>query len=117
MVNFIILVEQRFLNLRACDDYHGVVRGRIAYCVIVLVVNLQFWLVCRQRFLESRTRLTSKADFFQLIFWVRPIFLVEGKWFLERHSLQHGTWFEGGGPPSPPTPSNLPPIYRLFLFT
>ena len=38
--------------------------------MVVLVVNLQFWLVCGQRFLDSKTRLTSKADFFELIFLV-----------------------------------------------
>ena len=38
--------------------------------MVVLVVNLQFWLVCGQRFLDSKARLTSKVDFFQLIFLV-----------------------------------------------
>ena len=31
-----------------------------------------------------------------------------------QHSFVYGTWFEGRGPPSPPTSSNFPPIYRLF---
>ena len=44
------------------------VRSCITYCVVVLVVNLQFWLVCGQRFLDSKACLTFKADFFQLIF-------------------------------------------------
>ena len=84
-----------------------VVRSCMTY--FLLVVYLQFWLVCGQRCFDWKTRLTSKSDFFQLIFWGKCDFLVGKNQFLIGHSFVYGTWFEGKGPPSPPTSSDPHP--------
>ena len=57
-----------------------------------------FWSIILLLFFDSKTRLTSKSNFFQLIFYLKLYIVVKGvndliaqNLNLERQSFEHGT--------------------------
>ena len=94
-------------SVGVADDHHHVVQGSGLGLFFVLVFYSCWFFVFSQSFccifLDSKTRLTSKSNFFQLIFCLKLFIVVNGVsvfieqiFNLKRQSFEHGTWLRGG---------------------